>query len=90
MMRSKVAQRILDRTPKETEVFVRLYGDLVVRINTILKEKNISQKELAQRMDKNPSEINKWLNGDHNFTLRTIAKLEAVLGESLISINNKQ
>lgn len=89
-MRSKVAQRILDRTPKETEVFVRLYGDLVVRINTILKEKNISQKELAQRMDKNPSEINKWLNGDHNFTLRTIAKLEAVLGESLISINNKQ
>ncbi len=38
-MRSKIAKRILDKTPKEVEIFARMYGDLVVRINSLLKEK---------------------------------------------------
>ena len=46
-MRSKIFQKILDETPKDVEVFVRLYGDLIVRINQLLREKNINQKELA-------------------------------------------
>ena len=34
-MRSKIAQRILDETPKDVEIFVRLYSDITVRINQI-------------------------------------------------------
>lgn len=85
-MRSKIAQKILDTTPKDVEIFVRLYGDLVVRIHEVLKAKGISQKSLAEGMNKKPSEISKWLNGEHNFTLRSIAKLEAELGEKLIQV----
>lgn len=85
-MRSKIAQRILDNTPKETEVFVRLYGDIVARVHHILKAKGFTQKDLAERLDKKPSEINKWLKGEHNLTLRSIAKLEAELGETIISV----
>jgi transcriptional regulator with XRE-family HTH domain len=85
-MRSKLFQEILDETPKDVEIFVRLYADLVVRINTILKEKGLSQKALADKLDKNPSEIHKWLSGNHNFTLRSIAKLEAELGETLLEV----
>jgi len=35
-------------------------------------------------MKKKPSEINKWLKGNHNLTLKTLAKLEAELGEPII------
>lgn len=83
-MRSKVAKKIQDETPEEVRIFVRQYTDIVVRINHILKKKGYTQKDLAVKMNKRPSEINKWLNSRHNFTLKTIAKLEAELGEPII------
>ncbi len=85
-MRSKVLQRILNKTPKEVEIFVDKYADLVLRINQILREKGYTQKSLAEKLEKRPSEIHKWLSGDHNFTLRSIAKLEAELGEILLEV----
>lgn len=88
-MRSKIAQRIIDETPEEVKIFVKKYGDLVVRVHQVLREKGITQKELAKRMDKTPSEISKWLSGDHNLTLRSIAKLEAELGVDLLHVSKK-
>jgi transcriptional regulator with XRE-family HTH domain len=85
-MRSKVAERILAKTPEETKIFARLYGDLIVHINRIIKEKGYSHKSLADKMEKSPSEIHKWLSGEHNFTLRSIAKLQAELGEELLIV----
>lgn len=85
-MRSKVFQRILDKTPEDVKIFTRHYGDLVVRINSLLKEKGYSQKDLAEKLDKKPSEISKWLKGEHNFTLRSLAKLEAELGAPLFYV----
>jgi transcriptional regulator with XRE-family HTH domain len=60
----------------------------MVRINEILQEKGYTQKDLAAKMNKKPSEINKWLKGNHNLTLKTLAKLDAELGEPLISQSN--
>ena len=37
------------KTPKDVEIFVRLYGNLVVRINSILKEKGYTQKSFAEK-----------------------------------------
>jgi transcriptional regulator with XRE-family HTH domain len=85
-MRSKIAERILAKTPKDIEIFARNYGDLVVRINSLLKAKGYNQKDLAEKLDKKPSEISKWLNGEHNFTLRSLAKLEAELGAPLFYV----
>jgi transcriptional regulator with XRE-family HTH domain len=85
-MRSKVAERILAKTPEDVKIFARLYGDLVVKINSILKEKGYSQKALAEKLEKKPSEVHKWLSGEHNFTLRSIAKIQAELGETLLEV----
>mgnify|MGYP003380851310 CR=1 FL=1 len=85
-MRSKVAEKIMAQIPQETKIFVRLYADLVVRINQLIKDQGLNQKLLAEKLDKNPSEINKWLSGEHNFTLRSLAKLEAELGEQLLFV----
>ena len=89
-MRSKVLQRILDRTPTDVDLFVDLYADLVVRINQLLLENGLSKKELADKLDKRPSEISKWLGGEHNFTLRSLAKLSAELGEPLLEVPKRK
>lgn len=88
-MRSKTVDRLLKNTPKDVEIFVDWYADLVVRINQLLRENEISKKELAEKMDKSPSEISKWLSGEHNFTLRSLAKLSAELGEPLLEVPKK-
>ena len=74
----------MKETPAEVRIFVRQYTDIVININRILREKGYTQKDLAMKMGKKPSEINKWLNGNHNLTLKTLAKLEAQLGEPII------
>ena len=84
-MKSKIAQRIMSETPEETRIFVRKYGDIVVRINQIMRENGISQKEHAERLGK-ASEINKWLSGNYNLTLRSLTKLETELGAEIICI----
>ncbi len=89
-MRSKTVDRLLKSTPKDVEIFVDWYADLVVRINQLLRENDISKKELAEKMDKKPSEISKWLNGEHNFTLRSLAKLSAELGEPLMEVPKRK
>lgn len=61
-MKSKLFQQILEETPLEAKIFVDKYSDLILRINQILKEKGISQKELAESIDKKPSEISRWLS----------------------------
>ncbi|GAB3424388.1 helix-turn-helix domain-containing protein [Niabella aquatica] len=85
-MKSKVAKRIQEETQEEVRIFVRQYTDIVVRVNELLQQKGYTQKELAERMNKKPSEINKWLKGNHNLTLKTIAKLEAELGAPIIEV----
>ena len=86
VMRSNVAKRILEETPEDVRIFVRQYTDIVLRINQLLQAKGYSQKDLAIKMNKKPSEINKWLKGSHNLTLKTLAKLEAELGEPIILV----
>jgi transcriptional regulator with XRE-family HTH domain len=86
-MKSKIFQEILDETPEDIKIFVRLYSELVIKINHILKEKNYTQAKLAEKLGKSPSEIHKWLSGEHNFTLRSIAKLSAELETPLLEVS---
>ena len=85
-MRSAITKQIQIETKEDSKIFAKKYADIILRINFLLKEKGYTQKHLAEKLDKNPSEISKWLNGDHNFTLRSIAKLEAELGDVIIYI----
>lgn len=86
VMRSAIAQKILDKTPKDLEIFVRLHADIAVRVHQILEKKGLTQAQLAERLEKQPSEISKWLSGEHNLTLRSLAKLEAELGEPIVLV----
>ncbi|MEH1007467.1 helix-turn-helix transcriptional regulator [Winogradskyella sp. ECml5-4] len=56
------------------------------KINSILNERDIKKGEFAKMLDKSPSEVSKWLSGTHNLTMKSINKMEFVLGIDLISI----
>jgi transcriptional regulator with XRE-family HTH domain len=64
--------------------YVERQINIAKQINIILNKLNITQSDLAKRLGKSESEISKWLSGTHNFTLKTISKIEDVLGESII------
>lgn len=55
------------------------------RIHELMIERGLSKAEFAQALGKRPNEITKWLSGQHNFTIRTIAQLSAFFGEALIT-----
>lgn len=59
---------------------------LTEKINSILKERGIKKGEFAEMLGKNPSEVSKWLSGAHNLTMKSINKMEFVLGVDLINI----
>ena len=56
------------------------------RIYELMTKRGLSKVEFAQALGKRPSEVTKWLSGQHNFTLRTIALLSAFFGEELIAV----
>ena len=60
-----------------------------VQIAEAMEKRGISKKQLAEMMGRSPSEITKWLSGDQNFTMDTLAELsyylkEKITGESVV------
>lgn len=52
---------------------------LAARIADVMREKNISQKALAEKLGKKHSVITLWLSGTHNFTCETLSDIEMAL-----------
>ncbi|MFM8347842.1 MAG: multiprotein-bridging factor 1 family protein [Bacteroidota bacterium] len=84
MKKNQNLQAIRLRVTPEIKQFLHHSFSIVDRINDIMEMKGISQRTLAGRMGKQESEISKWMSGTHNFTLKTIAKLEIALGEAIL------
>ena len=90
MKRNPKLEKIRAKTPKELKLMIDHSFDIVDRIDEIMKRKDISQRQLAEMLNKSESEVSKWMRGTHNFTLKTIAKLETILGESIFAISSKK
>lgn len=56
------------------------------RIYDLMVEKGLSKAEFARAMGKRPCEITKWLSGQHNFTLKTLASLSTFFGVPLVEV----
>ena len=82
--KEEIVDRFLDSTLKETEYFVQHTLDIAAQVSSLLKSKKLSQNELSDLLGKEKSEISKWLSGNHNLTLKSISKLEAMLKKQII------
>jgi DNA-binding Xre family transcriptional regulator len=79
-------RQIVDETPAELKTQLRFSDSIAEKIDGILKERGMSQRELAKNTGKTEAEVSRWLGGTHNFTLRTLTKISLVLGEDLIQV----
>jgi transcriptional regulator with XRE-family HTH domain len=89
-MRSSVLQDLLDETPKDLRLMLKMQAQISLRVKELMREAGMSQKELAQKMEKTPAELNKWLRPGHNMTLRSISKLELALGKIILEVPKKR
>ena len=64
----------------------RISVDVGAQIFEYMKESGINQRQLAERLGKRESEISKWLNGSHNFTIETIAKIEDTFDKDIVLV----
>lgn len=71
----------------ENADWLRLSARIALKVRKTLRQKGMSQAQLALRLDVTPAQVSKYLSGKVNFELKTIAKLQSVLGEDILEIN---
>ena len=69
---------------RENREWLKKSAAIAVQVLDALKAQNLSQKDLAERLNISPQQINKIVKGSENMTLETISNLEAALGIRII------
>jgi len=86
-MVTKILEKIKNRIPAFKKRMMEISFDITAQIYEYMKNgNNMTQKELAKKLNKKESEISKWLTGGHNFTIETIAKIEEVLNQKILVV----
>lgn len=78
--------RIFADIPAEERESARLTFAISDRIYNLMQERGLSKKQFANALGKRPSEVTKWLSGQHNFTISTLAMISAFFGKSIINV----
>ena len=87
MKRAKTSLReLLGTITPEERAEARLSFLISNRLDFLMKEKGLSKKQLAEAIGKRPSEITRWLSGEHNFTISTLAMLSSFFGQPIITV----
>lgn len=79
-------EEIFNEIPKEEREATRLSFAISNRLDFLMKKSGLNKKKLAESIGKRPNEITRWLSGEHNFTISTIAKLATFFGEPIIDV----
>lgn len=72
--------------PKDLERKLEISYSISDKLYDEMQKQGITQRELAKRMNKRPSEISKWLRGTHNFTINTLVDISYAIGVDLIKV----
>lgn len=77
---------MLGSIPERIQREVDLSFQISDRIYELMQERGLSKKQFAEALGKRPCEVTKWLSGQHNFTISTLAMLSAFFGKSIITV----
>lgn len=77
---------VYSNIPEESRRMTAHSFAIAAHISEVLERKGWSKTDFAKVIGKKNAEISKWMSGQHNFTIATIAKIETVLGEDIISV----
>lgn len=79
-------EAMLRSVPPEIKAECDLEFAISDRIYDLMTQKGLSKAEFARAVGKRPCEITKWLSGQHNFTLATLAMLSTFFGKPIITV----
>lgn len=80
---NRIVASIPDNIHKEVDMEMAVSN----RIYNLMIQKGLSKAEFARLIGKRPCEVTKWLSGQHNFTLSTLAMLSSFFGQPIITVN---
>jgi len=72
---------------RDNRHWLRKSAIIALKVLKALREQNITQKDLAEKMKVSPQQISKIVKGQENLTLETIANLEIALGIKIIDVD---
>lgn len=79
-------RELLGEMPKELQLQTKLSLAIAKRIEKLMREKGLTKKQFAESLGRRPSEVTKWLSGEQNFTLATLARLSAFFDAPIIDV----
>lgn len=69
----------------------RTRGKMILssKIAEAMEQKGMNHANLLEALEKknNPSQVSRWLSGDHNFTVEVLLGIQFVLGVNLINLD---
>lgn len=72
-----------DHIQREMEFCV----EISEKIEALMMERGLTKKQFADAIGKRPCEITKWLSGQHNFTVSTLAMISSFFNCPIITVN---
>ena len=78
-------QEIFNEIPQEKREETRLSFAISNRLDALTHEKGLNKKQFAEALGKRPNEITRWLSGEHNVTISTLAMLSSFFGQPISS-----
>jgi len=83
-------QQMVDSVPQDIRTEMDFSFAIAEEINALMCERGLTKKQFADALGRRPSEITKWLSGQHNFTIRTLAMLSTFFGNPLIKVGSSK
>ena len=71
---------------RENRAWVTYSQDIALALHYYMREKKLTQRDLAEEMGVSSVYVGKLLKGGENMTLETICKIQQIVGEQLINI----
>ncbi len=79
-------KEMVAQVPAQVKEEINLSFAISNKIDFLMHEQGLSKKQFADKIGKRPSEVTRWLSGEHNFTIATIAMLSTFFGKPIITI----
>lgn len=82
---AKSLEEMLGQIPANVQKETELSFQISDRIFDLMQNRGLSKKQFADALGRRPSEVTKWLSGQHNFTVATLSMLASFFGEPIVS-----
>lgn len=79
--------KLFDEIPREKREESRLSFAISNRLDALMKKRALNKRQFAAALGKRPNEITRWLSGEHNFSIATIAMLSIFFEEPIIKVS---